>query len=447
MAQIKDLAIGDGYVYLMEDGVKVKFYVLAHNYESSLNGNGRTLFCRESPATKGAWADTADCSIGWDGYDSYKNLLYAWLRDTYQSKFTVEVKKWISTTKYYAYDAIGQCGSYSTDYPFSKITYNTAFFTVSAAEAVTSTSLADGSQLSKAARTQLEKIFSAFGSGIWTRSYGQTYSSRSSADSDGDRDYYFANGQYLSSVSSSEWGVFSTKESYSGNYGYLPCFTLPETLYIDDDGFPTEDQLPVITSTAGASGAALGTKNVPFSLTVNVTDADNDTMSLTEKIDNVTMATRTGIASGTTLTVRCLSEKALFQQIQNGTHTLTLEVNDGKTTVKWTATFSKTVTTATVSLASPVKSSSTITAGGLTIAGTFPSGSTLTVQMTNNASDSSPVWENCTDIQKGTGRIFVYHAFTNKTAANGFAFNYKVIFNRGTSTTAGNVTAIGGAIG
>lgn len=45
--QIKDLAIGDGYVYLMEGSTKVKFYALCHNYESGLNGNGRTLFCRE----------------------------------------------------------------------------------------------------------------------------------------------------------------------------------------------------------------------------------------------------------------------------------------------------------------------------------------------------------------------------------------------------------------
>ena len=51
--QIKDLAVGDGFVYLMEGSTKVKFYVLAHNYESGLNGKGRTLFCRESPATNG----------------------------------------------------------------------------------------------------------------------------------------------------------------------------------------------------------------------------------------------------------------------------------------------------------------------------------------------------------------------------------------------------------
>lgn len=54
--QIKDLAIGDGYVCLMEGSTKVKFYALYHNYESGLNGKGRTLFCRESPATSGPWS-------------------------------------------------------------------------------------------------------------------------------------------------------------------------------------------------------------------------------------------------------------------------------------------------------------------------------------------------------------------------------------------------------
>lgn len=41
--QIKDLAIGDGFVYLMEGSSKVKFYALSHNYESGLNGKELTL--------------------------------------------------------------------------------------------------------------------------------------------------------------------------------------------------------------------------------------------------------------------------------------------------------------------------------------------------------------------------------------------------------------------
>ncbi len=58
--QIKDLAIGDGYVYLMEGSTKVEFYALCHNYESGLNGKGRTLFCRESPTTSGTHTTSAE---------------------------------------------------------------------------------------------------------------------------------------------------------------------------------------------------------------------------------------------------------------------------------------------------------------------------------------------------------------------------------------------------
>ena len=45
--QIKDLAIGDGFVHLMEGGNKIKFYVLAHNYESERHG-ANTGLPRES---------------------------------------------------------------------------------------------------------------------------------------------------------------------------------------------------------------------------------------------------------------------------------------------------------------------------------------------------------------------------------------------------------------
>jgi len=55
--------------------------------------------------------------------------------------------------------------------------------------------------------------------------------------------------------------------------------------------------------------------------------------------------------------------------------------------------------------------------------------------------DSSPVWEDATaDIKNG-----VNHVFTNKTAANGFAFNFKLTVERGASDTGGYISNIGGA--
>lgn len=446
--QIKDLAIGDGYVYLMEGSTKVKFYVLAHNYESGLNGKGRTMFCRESPVTNGTRYGNNRASISWN-----QTNIYSYLVNTYLNNFTSVVKTWLGRTEYYAYKWTGSYGYINSSsiphesIPFTKTSFSTSIFTISAKEVVTSSNLEDGSLLSKEARTRLEKIFTAYGSKIWTRSHSKEYSYRSSEDSDGDRKYYFANGQYLSAISDSDWGVFSTGSAYNASYGYLPCFTLPETLYIDKDGFASENQLPEVTSDVGASGAELGEKNAPFTVGYTVTDGDGDPMRIVEKVNGVELAVRENVATGAELTVQCLSEKALFQQILNGENTLTLEVDDGKTTTEWTATFTKNVTSAVLSLAQPLTADDTITVAALTLEGSFPTDMSLTVEMTNNALDETPVWENCTDIQSGESRAFVHHAFTNKTAARGFAFNYKVTISRGESGVGGSVTMIGGVIG
>lgn len=240
---------------------------------------------------------------------------------------------------------------------------------------------------------------------------------------------------------------FSPGNAGTNEFGYLPCFTLPETLYIDKDGFVIENQPPEVSSDAGESGVALGEKNAPFTVGYTVTDGDGDHMRIVEKVNGVEMAVREKVASGTELTVQCLSEKALFQQILNGENTLTLEVDDGKTTTEWTATFTKNVTSAVLSLTAPLTADDTITVAALTLEGSFPADMSLTVELTNNALDDSPVWENCTDIQSGESRAFIHHAFTNKTAARGFAFNYKVTVARGESGVGGTITMIGGVIG
>lgn len=152
-------------------------------------------------------------------------------------------------------------------------------------------------------------------------------------------------------------------------------------------------------------------------------------------------------ATTDTLTVDWLSEKARYQQVLNGAHTLTLTVSDGITSVDWTATFTKNVTSAVLSLAQPLTEDDTITVAALTLEGSFPADMSLTVEMTNNALDETPVWENCTDIQSGESRAFVHHAFTNKTAARGFAFNYKITAARGASGVGGTIAMIGGVIG
>ena len=420
--QIKDLAIGDGFVYLMEGSTKVKFYALCHNYESGLNGNGRTMFCRESPAETGK-------GVG--------------ISSSYINKFTSVVQKWISTTKY-KYQYITWSGSYS-----EVLIGSENFFSLSAIELNITKSyeiqkLADGSALSAAARTRVGYIRTASDTSFWTRSQDPRSSGNHKEDGDNvyDYDYYYTvSGASGSSIS------FNKVDSSKYSSGKLPCFTLPETLYIDKDGFATENQPPEITSDVGESGVALGEKNEPFVLPYTVTDGDGDPMRIVEKVNGVELAVRENVATGTELTVQCLSEKAMFQQILNGENTLTLEADDGKTTTAWTATFTKNVTSAVLSLAQPLTADDTITVVALTLEGSFPADMSLTVELTNNGLDDAPVWENCTDIQRGESRAFVHHAFTNKTAAKGAAFNYKVTIARGASGVGGNITMIGGVIG
>lgn len=437
--QIKNLTIGDGFVYLMEGSTKVKFYALSHNYESRLNGKGRTLFCRESPAGSGTHTTSAK-----EDYRVDSNNEDAWYKNTYVNKFSGEVRKLIGMTKYigqYVYMTYTQSGEPTGNAKINSKTYESSFFPLSTAE-VALRAFADGSALSSAAISRIASIQTRYGSGIWTRSPSRVLTGTNST---GFLKYYYANSQYISGASGSS---LSTAEGTPGSsYGYLPCFTLPETLYIDKDGFATENQPPEVTSDAGESGAALGEKNEPFALAYTVTDGDGDPMTITEKVNGVALAVRENVASGTELTVQCLSEKALFQQILNGENTLVLEVDDGKTTTEWTATFTKNVTSAVLSLAQPLTADDTITVVAMTLEGSFPADMSLSVELTNNARDDAPVWENCTDIQRVESRAFVHHAFTNKTAAKGAAFNYKVTITRGASGVGGNITMIGGVIG
>lgn len=310
--QIKNLAIGDGFVYLMEGSTKVKFYALSHNYESRLNGKGRTLFCRESPAGSGTHTTSAK-----EDYRVYSNNEDAWYKNTYVNKFSGEVRKLIGMTKYigqYVHMTYTQSGNPTGNAEICSETYESSFFPLSTAE-VALRAFADGSALSSAAISRIGSIRTRYGSGIWTRSPSRVLTGTNST---GFPKYYYANSVYIASASGSS--VTTAEGSYGSSYGYLPCFTLPETLYIDKDGFALANQPPEVTSDAGESGAALGEKNEPFTLSYTVTDGDGDPMTITEKVNGVALAVRENVSTGTELTVQCLSEKALFQQILNGEH-------------------------------------------------------------------------------------------------------------------------------
>lgn len=233
--------------------------------------------------------------------------------------------------------------------------------------------------------------------------------------------------------SDGDWG----NGSCSNSYGIRPALILPPSLLVSDDGTVSTNTAPAVST----DGAALGQKNAAFAWKYTVTDADGDTLTVTEKLDGKTTKTRTGVASGTALTFEQAADAAGFQKILNGSHTLTVEVSDGKETVSTSATFTKAVHAASVTLTTPLAVEGDITVAVLQVAGSIPDDAVFKAEVTNNAKDASPVWQDATtEVQKGANIVF-----ENKTAANGAAFNFRVSVSRGASGTGGYIEAVSGA--
>jgi hypothetical protein len=235
-------------------------------------------------------------------------------------------------------------------------------------------------------------------------------------------------------------GGYYRSSSASVSYGIRPALILPSTLLVSDDGTVSTNTPPTITSTSGASGVNLGSKTAAFSFKYTPNDADGDKLTVTEKLDGAVKKTRTNVTSGTQLTFECASTAAEFQKILNGTHTITIEVSDGKASATFTATFTKAVHKATITLKTPLAVSGDITAAVMSVVGQIPAGAVYKVEATNNAKDTSPVWQDVTAEVKSGANI----VFTNKTAANGAAFNFRITVERGTSA-GGYISGVSGA--
>ena len=190
-----------------------------------------------------------------------------------------------------------------------------------------------------------------------------------------------------------------------------------------------------------ASSTTLGEKNAPFSFNYTVTDADGDTLTVTEKLDGKTTATRTGITSGTALTFEQAADVAGFQRILNGNHTLTVEARDGKETTSASATFTKAVHAASVTLTTPLAVDGDITVAILQVSGSIPNDAAFKAEATNNALDDSPVWQDVTaEVRKGMNIVF-----GNQAASAGAAFNFRISVERGASGEGGYIDSVSGA--
>ena len=91
--QLGDLEPGT-LISINENGVTVPFYVAKHDYESDLNGAGRTLVVRQDCYDERVWNSSrvnayASCSLD------------SWFNSTYKALLDADIQEVIGTTKFY----------------------------------------------------------------------------------------------------------------------------------------------------------------------------------------------------------------------------------------------------------------------------------------------------------------------------------------------------------
>ena len=225
----------------------------------------------------------------------------------------------------------------------------------------------------------------------------------------------------------------------SSSYGVRPALILPQAMPVED-GAVQPNSAPVLTSSSGVSGADLGTRNSPFSFEYMATDPEGASLSLTEKLDQAVTRTLTA-ASGSTQRFEAVYDALAFLKLANGAHTLQVTASDGMASAAFQATFTKAVRAASLTLTQPIAAGKPITAATLQVEGSIPDDAAFSVQVTNNALDDQPVWQDATEAVRQGGNIL----FTHSTAAKGPAFNFRIEAARGASGDGGYISKVSGA--
>lgn len=195
-------------VKINENGSPVDFYVAKQNYESGLNGAGRTLVVRKDCYDNRVW--------GSRNVNTYaRSDLDSWFNSTYKNMLDADIRSLIGTTKIRYTPGNGN---------WTVGTLERAVFALSATELGQSTTWfnVEGSALPIASTLKVAYLNGSANT-QWTRS-------PSTADLY-DAVFMLSNG-----------GVNGDDCDYS--YGSRPAFTLPSTLFVDNNGNVYDNSAP-----------------------------------------------------------------------------------------------------------------------------------------------------------------------------------------------------------
>lgn len=146
-------------------------------------------------------------------------------------------------------------------------------------------------------------------------------------------------------------GTLNDGYAYNGHGGVRPACVVSSSLFVsdtaDEDGAYTIiwNSAPEIT-TDGADN--LGDKNVPFSVNYTITDADEDEVTATVKLDEETVQTLDSVVLGYSYKINISGTK--LNELEAGAHTITITAQDsyGNANTK-TVTFNKTTASVAIS--------------------------------------------------------------------------------------------------
>ena len=182
----------------------------------------------------------------------------------------------------------------------------------------------------------------------------------------------------------------------------------------------------------------LGTKSEGFSIPYTVSDAEQQEVTVVEKVGDLVKRTyKPTLDQQNTFEVT----GEYFQKILNGAQTVQIVATDsaGKSSTL-SLTFTKKVHKAVITLSEPLAVEEQITVAVLAITGKIPADATQLIELTNNGNDAEPVWQDATaDVKAGRNYVF-----KNKSQSAGWAFNFRVTVERGESGEDGNIVSIQG---
>lgn len=260
--------------------------------------------------------------------------------------------------------------------------------------------------------------------------------------------YYGTRTAYQNSCDRIHTALTGTPTSMFAYYCYgLPiCCNLYETVMVTDakdtDGTyiilsdsTVEETTPLIIADKFGSLDVITDK---FDITYSVYDTNSRVLGITETLDD-TEIRQYAMFTDKDATMTAEIAGVDWLKLSNGWHTFKITASNGVNTGEYSVTFYKNQTSLSVTMIDPLEIDENITNCMIKVVGDIPDDAVIKYEVSNNASDDEPIWENCTEEVKSES----VHEFQSE----GNSFNFKITISRGSSEIGGYITEVSGWFG